>query len=92
MWTNENSGKLITGTIGTLVSFLGCQISLDEVNQIVSIVCSILGILITFLGVVVVPFIKKLKDAKSDGKVTIDEVEDIIEDTKKNLDDFKGDK
>lgn len=92
MWTNENSGKLITGTIGTLVSFLGYQISLDEVNQIVSIVCSILGILITFLGVVVVPFIKKLKDAKSDGKVTIDEVEDIIEDTKKNLDDFKGDK
>lgn len=92
MWTNENSGKLITGTIGTLISFLGYQISLDEVNQIVSIVCSILGILITFLGVVVVPFIKKLKDAKSDGKVTIDEVEDIIEDTKKNLDDFKGDK
>lgn len=92
MWTNENSGKLITGTIGTLVSFLGYQISLDEVNQIVSIVCSILGILITFLGVVIVPFIKKLKDAKSDGKVTIDEVEDIIEDTKKNLDDFKGDK
>lgn len=92
MWTNENSSKLITGTVGILISSLGYQISLDEVNQIVSIVCSILGILITFLGVVVVPFIKKLKDAKSDGKVTIDEVEDIIEDTKKNLDDFKGDK
>lgn len=92
MWTNENSGKLITGTIGTLVSFLGYQISLDDVNQIVSIVCSILGIVITFVGVVVVPFIKKLKNAKSDGKITIDEVEDIIEDTKKNLDDFKGDK
>ena len=92
MWTNENSGKLIAGTIGTLVSFAGYQISLDEINQIVSIVCSILGILITFIGVVIVPFVKKLKEAKSDGKITIDEVEDIVEDTKKNLDDFKGDK
>lgn len=92
MWTNENGGKLISGTIGTMVSFLGYSLSLDEINQLVSIICSILGIIITFIGVVVVPFIRKVKEAKSDGKVTIDEVGDIVEDTKRNLDDFKGDK
>ena len=92
MWTNENGGKLISGTIGTMVSFLGYSLSLDEINQLVSIICSILGIIITFIGVVVVPFIRKVKEAKSDGKVTIDEVGDIVEDTKNNLDDFKGDK
>lgn len=92
MWTSENGGKLISGTIGTMVSFLGYSLSLDEINQLVSIICSILGIIITFIGVVVVPFVRKVKEAKSDGKVTIDEVEDIVEDTKRNLDDFKGDK
>ena len=92
MWTNENGGKLISGTIGTMVSFLGYSLSLDEINQLVSIICSILGIIITFIGVVVVPFIRKVKEAKSDGKITIDEVGDIVEDTKNNLDDFKGDK
>lgn len=92
MWTNENGGKLISGTIGTMVSFLGYSLSLDEINQLVSIICSILGIIITFIGVVVVPFVRKVKEAKSDGKVTIDEVGDIVEDTKNNLDDFKGDK
>lgn len=92
MWTNENGGKLISGTIGTMVSFLGYSLSLDEINQLVSIICSILGIIITFIGVVVVPFVRKVKEAKSDGKVTIDEVGDIVEDTKRNLDDFKGDK
>lgn len=92
MWLNENGDKLLGGTVGTLVSFLGYQLSLDEINQIVSIVCSVLGIIITFLSVVVVPFIKKLKQAKSDGKITIDEVQDILDDTKDNIDKFKGDK
>lgn len=92
MWTSENGGKLLSGTVGTMVSLLGYSLSLDEINQLVSIICSILGIVITFIGVVVIPFIKKWKQAKSDGKITIDEVEDIVEDTKKNLDDFKGDK
>lgn len=92
MWLNENGDKLIGGTVGTLVSFLGYQLSLDEINQIVSIVCSVLGIIITFVSVVVVPFIKKLKQAKSDGKITIDEVEEILDDTKDNIDKFKGDK
>ncbi len=92
MWLNENGDKLIGGTVGTLVSFLGYQLSLDEINQIVSIVCSVLGIIITFISVVIVPFIKKLRQAKSDGKITIDEVEDILDDTKDNIDKFKGDK
>lgn len=91
MFNNESWNKIIGGSIGTMVSFLGYQISLDEINQMVSIICSVLGVLITFLSVVVVPFIKKIKAAKADGKITIDEVEDILDDTKKNIDEFKGD-
>lgn len=90
MWTSDTEGKLIGGTIGTLVSMLGYQISLDEVNQIVSIVCSVLGALITFISVVVIPLVKKIKKAKEDGKVTIDEVEEIIDETKENIDKFTG--
>lgn len=91
MWTNESGAKLLGGTIGTLVSMAGYSISLDEVNQIVSIVCSVLGILITFISVVIIPFIKKVEQAKEDGKVTVDEVEEILDETKENISKFKGD-
>ena len=92
MFNTDSESKLIGGIIGTAISMTGYTISLDTVNQIVSIVCSVLGILITFISVVVIPFIKKWKAAKEDGKVTVEEIEDIIDDTKKNIDEFKGDK
>lgn len=92
MFNADSESKLIGGIIGTAISMTGYTISLDTVNQIVSIICSVLGILITFISVVVIPFIKKWKAAKEDGKVTVEEIEDIIDDTKKNIDEFKGDK
>ena len=92
MFNADTESKLIGGIIGTAISMTGYTISLDTVNQIVSIICSVLGILITFISVVVIPFIKKWKAAKEDGKVTVEEIEDIIDDTKKNIDEFKGDK
>ena len=92
MFNADTESKLIGGIVGTAISMTGYTISLDTVNQIVSIICSVLGILITFISVVVIPFIKKWKAAKEDGKVTVEEIEDIIDDTKKNIDEFKGDK
>ena len=75
---NNNNVKLACGIVGTLMSSVGLTAT-AEVEQIVSIVCTILGLLITIISCVAIPIIKSVIKAKADGKITTDEVNEIID-------------
>ena len=83
----ENIQKGLGGVIGIIVSSTG--ITAGEIESIVSIVCSIIGLLITIAFVVVIPVIKKIIAAKKDGKITTDEVEDILDTVQNGLEQTK---
>ena len=83
----ENIQKGLGGLIGIIVSSTG--ITAGEIESIVSIVCSIIGLLITIAFVVVIPVIKKIIAAKKDGKITTDEVEDILDTVQNGLEQTK---
>lgn len=61
-------------------------------ENIVSIVCCILGFLITLVTCVVVPLWKKIAKAKEDGELTPDELQGIADTLKDGLDEMKKDK
>ena len=60
-----------TGMFGTALTALGATLSLEQVQQIVSIVVTCLGAIMTFI---VMPLINWYKESKKDGKITIDEI------------------
>ena len=70
----NNTEKLCGALIGNVVSTAGW---LQDMENIVSIVCCILGLIITFITCVIVPVWKKILDAKKDGKITPDELGEI---------------
>lgn len=64
--------ELIGGAIGTGLSAVGTATQTNDVLQTISLVITILGGLITFI---IVPLITWYREAKKDGKITKDEVE-----------------
>lgn len=88
----DNVKSFIGGVGGSAVSFLG--LSLEDADHIIGIVCGVVGLLITIISTVILPLLRRIKKAKEDGKITLDEVTDIIESTtediKKVNDDIKG--
>ena len=88
---SENIKSGIIGLTGSLISLTG--INMGEIESIVSIVCGIVGLFITIMGVIVIPVWKKIRDAKKDGKIEPEEVEDIVKVLKDGMDKIdKGDK
>ena len=79
----DNVKSFIGGVGGSAVSFLG--LSLEDADHIVGIVCGVVGLIITIISTVIVPLLRRIKKAKADGKITIDEVADIIENTTEDL-------
>lgn len=83
--------KLFGGVAGTMISSAG--ITIADINEWVSLICSLIGIVITITTCIVLPLIAKIKNAAEDGKITGDEIDDInntlkqgIEETNKTLD------
>ena len=85
----SEDGKLIGGMFGTAISAVGAGLSVTDLQAIISIIATVIGLMITIMTGVVIPVIKKYKKAKEDGKVTIDEAIDIIETAKDGLDKTK---
>lgn len=82
-----DSKTFLGGVTGTLLSFSGMSIA--EFSTILSIISSILGISITVVTCIILPLIRAIKEAKADGKVTIDEVENIVKVTTDGIQDVK---
>ena len=79
----DNVKSFIGGVSGSAVSFLG--LSLEDADHIVGIVCGVIGLIITIISTVIVPLLRRIKKAKEDGKITFDEVADIIENTTEDI-------
>ena len=61
----ENEKGFIGGIAGSVVSFAGLSVS--DLDHWVSIVCGVLGLIITLIFTVIVPAIKSAKSKDSDG-------------------------
>ena len=82
----SDSEKLLGALIGNAVSTAGW---LQDMENIVSIVCCIAGLIITLITCVIVPVWKKIADAKKDGVLTPDELDEIADALQDGLDQIK---
>ena len=82
----SESEKLLGALIGNVVSTAGW---LQDMENIVSIVCCIAGLIITLITCVIVPVWKKIADAKKDGVLTPDELDEIADTLQDGLDQIK---
>lgn len=72
-----NSKDTMGAITGNVLSLFGLSISMSELEALVGIICSVLGIIVTIISALIIPLIRKVKSAKADGKVTADEAADI---------------
>lgn len=79
----DNVKSFIGGVSGSAVSFLG--LSLEDADHIIGIICGVVGLIITIVSTVIIPLLRRIKKAKADGKITLDEVADIIENTTEDI-------
>lgn len=79
----NESEKLLGALIGNAVSTAGW---LQDMENIVSIVCCIAGLIITLITCVIVPVWKKIAEAKKDGVLTPDELDEIANTLQDGLD------
>ena len=87
----DNTYKFVGGITGTVISSAGC---LTDMENIVSMVCAIIGLLVTIVTCVIVPVWRKIAKASEDGEVTPDELDDIANTLKDGISkiDHKEDK
>lgn len=78
--------ELITGTAGTALSVAGTVIQTNELLQLISLIISIVGGLITFI---VVPLLTWYNKAKADGKITKEEIKEVKDTIKNGVDKLK---
>ena len=67
------SKTFITGFIGTILSGTGALTQTHQVFEIISLILTILGTILTFI---VMPLLNWYQKSKKDGKITIDEVKE----------------
>ena len=81
--------KILVGLLGTSISAVGAGLSVTELQAIVSMIVTIAGFIISVLIPLCVKLYHKIKDAKKDGKVDKEELEDIMSTGKEILDETK---
>lgn len=68
--------ELIGGSIGTALSAVGTGLQTNDVLQTISLCITIIGGLITFI---IVPLLTWYKNAKKDGKIDKEEIDEAID-------------
>lgn len=81
--------KLCGALIGNVVSTAGW---LQDMENIVSIICCISGLIITLITCVIVPVWKKIAEAKKDGVITPDELDEIADTLQDGIDSINKEK
>ena len=84
-----NYQQFSAGATGTAVSAAGFALSVTQLQSILSLAATVIGLLITITTSIVIPVIHKIIEAKKDGKITKDEAIDIVDTTKDGLDKVK---
>lgn len=85
----NESEKLLGALIGNAVSTAGW---LQDMENIVSIICCIAGLIITLITCVIVPVWKKIAEAKKDGVITPDELDEIADTLQDGIDSINKEK
>ena len=70
--------KILLGLTGTAVGATGAGLSVTELQAIISIIFTVLGFIISVLIPLIIKLVHKIKEAKKDGVITKEELEDII--------------
>ena len=78
---------LIAGTLGTALSATGTVLQTNDILQTISLIITIIGGIITFI---VIPLLTWLRKAKSDGKITKDEISEGVDTLQKGLDEVEN--
>lgn len=90
MLTGEDIKRLTCGTFGTCVSALGINVTnIADTESIVSIVCTIIGLIITIITCLIIPIVKWHRKSKADGKISSKELEEGMETLKDGLNTIK---
>lgn len=79
---NDNH-SVIGALTGSIISFIGLNYSITELDSIISIVCSVTGLLLAVVSFTVpriIRIIKKFRKAKEDGIITNDELDEMGQD------------
>ena len=82
----DNADKLMCGVVGTAISAAGTGLAINEIQAIVSIVITIAGFIISVLIPLIMKLIHKIKEAKKDGKLSKEELDDITSTVKEIVD------
>ena len=85
----SDTEKLCGALIGNVVSTAGW---LQDMENIVSIICCIAGLIITLITCVIVPVWKKIAEAKKDGVITPDELGEIADTLQDGIDSINKEK
>ena len=88
--------NLYVGLVGTAISATGASLSVTDLQAIISIIVTIAGFIISVLIPLGIKLVNKIKAARADGKIDKEEMKDIIstgqeilEETKKVIDEVK---
>lgn len=79
---NDNH-SVIGALTGSVISFIGLNYSITELDSIISIVCSIAGLIIAVVSFTVpriIRLVKKIRKAKEDGIITNEELDEMGQD------------
>ena len=79
---NDNH-SVIGSLTGSVISFIGFNYSITELESIISIVCSVTGLILAVVSFTVpriIRLIKKVRKAKEDGIITNDELDEMGQD------------
>ena len=81
-----NEDKLLCGVVGTAISAAGTSLAMSDIQAIISIVITIAGFIISVLIPLIMKLIHKIKEAKKDGKLSKEELNDITSTVKEIVD------
>ena len=70
------TNKTLIGLLGSAISSMGLVISTEQLEQIISIICSVIGVIIVIVSSIIIPLIQWHKKAKEDGKISKEELEE----------------
>lgn len=84
--------RIIGSVLGNVFSILGVTLSAEQIDtaeSIVSIICMVLGITITIISAIIIPLVKWYKQAKQDGKIDENEVDELVDIISDGVDEVK---
>ena len=83
----QNVFQLVGGLFGTSMSAVGTALQTSEVMQIISLAITIIG---GIISMIVIPLLNWYREAKKDGKVTVDEIGEGVNTLQEGLNGVKN--